>query len=74
MTDALSWILSATSGIMLWLMGNKSKWGPRIGLANQVLWTIYAILLKQWGLLPGVILYAIIHARNMARWEKHGLV
>jgi hypothetical protein len=53
---------------MLWLMGNKSKWGPRIGLANQVLWMIYAVYTEQWGLVPGIIIYAVVHVRNMAKW------
>ena len=67
--QAMAWILSATSATMLWQMGNKSKWGPRIGVANQMLWIIYAIWTKQWGLLPGVILYTLIHIRNVVRWE-----
>jgi len=55
---------------MLWMMGNKSKWGPRLGLANQVLWIIYAVTIKEWGLIPGVILYAIVHIRNLIQWER----
>jgi len=51
-------------------MGNKSKWGPRLGLANQVLWIIYAVTIKEWGLIPGVILYAIVHIRNLIQWER----
>jgi hypothetical protein len=66
-----SWLLSITSGCMLWLMGNKFKWGPRLGLANQVLWIIYAIWLQQWGLLPGVVAYAVIHVRNLAKWNDN---
>ena len=70
MTPAmLSWVLSGTSAVMLWLMGNKTKWGPRVGIANQVLWIIYAIWTQQWGLLPGVLLYTAIHIRNLIRWE-----
>ena len=63
------WVLSATSAVMLWLMGNKFKAGPILGLANQVLWIVYVGLTRQWGLLPGVILYAAIHVRNMRRWR-----
>lgn len=65
----LSWILSGTSAVMLWLMGNKTKWGPRVGIANQVLWIIYCAWTQQWGLLPGVLLYTAIHIRNLVRWE-----
>ena len=66
----LAWILSGLSAIMLWLMGNRSKWGPRLGLANQVLWVIYAVGLRQWGLLPGIVLYTIVHLRNLLQWES----
>jgi hypothetical protein len=68
--EILSWVLSATSGLMLWQMGNRSKWGPRLGIANQVLWITYAVWLRQWGLLPGVIAYTVIHVRNLMRWER----
>lgn len=65
----LSWVLSGTSAAMLWLMGNKSPWGPRLGLINQCLWIIYAVWTRQWGLLPGVIIYTVIHARNVVKWH-----
>ena len=71
MTNYMAWLLSITSMVMLYLMGNKSKWGPRLGIANQVLWIVYAVLTKQWGLLPGVIGYTLVHVRNLWRWEKH---
>jgi hypothetical protein len=65
----LAWILSLISGLMLWLMGNKSKWGPRIGILNQFLWIIYAIGLKQWGLLLCTAIYGFVHIRNLWKWE-----
>lgn len=67
--EILSWVLSGTSAVMLWLMGNKTKWGPRVGIANQVLWIVYCVWTQQWGLLPGVLLYTAIHIRNLIRWE-----
>jgi len=67
---ALSWLLSAMTCAMLWSMGNRSKWGPRIGLASQPLWIVYCVLSKQWGLLPGVLIYTVIQLRNLLRWEK----
>jgi hypothetical protein len=67
--DAMAWLLSATSALMLWLMGNKSKWGPRLGIFNQVLWLAYAIGLRQWGLLPGIVLYTFVHMRNLYKWR-----
>ncbi len=69
---SMSWVLSATSLIMLWLMGNRSKWGPRLGILNQVLWIYYVVyIVHDWGLIVGVIAYTIVHIRNLANWEKN---
>ena len=68
--DWLTWILSGTSIVILWLMGNKSMWGPLLGLANQILWIIYVTATDQWGLLPGVLIYTVIHIRNIIRWNR----
>jgi len=64
----MSWLLSLTTCIMLWLMGSKSKWGPIVGLANQMLWYIYAVRLQEWGLLLGITAFTLIHIRNAWRW------
>ena len=66
----MAWILSITSFVMMWLMGNKNRWGPRLGVANQVLWIIWAISIEEWGLLPGVVGYTFIHIRNLIKWES----
>lgn len=70
MTDILSYVLSAFSLLSLWLMGNKSIYGAIVGIVNQALWIVYAIMLKQPGLLIGVIAYTVIHARNLIKWIK----
>ena len=69
----MTWVLSATSLIVLWLMGNKSKWANRLGLLNQVLWTVYAVSTKQYGLIPGVLAYSIIYVINIWKWEKNNV-
>ncbi len=68
--NTFSYILSALSLTSLWLMGNKSVWGIVIGLLNQVLWVAYALMLKQYGLLIGVIAYTVIHIRNLVKWTR----
>jgi len=68
----MDWLLSAMSALMLWLMGNHSRWGPALGLCNQVLWMFYAVSRRQWGLLPGIALYTLIHLRNLKRWWQGG--
>jgi len=55
---------------MLWLMGRKVRWAPLLGIGNQVLWMIYIVTTEQWGLMPGVIAYTIIHIINARRWMR----
>lgn len=68
--NTFSYILSALSLTSLWLMGNKSIWGIVVGLVNQILWVVYALMLEQYGLLIGVVAYTVIHVRNLLKWTK----
>ena len=67
-----SWLLSATSVLMLWMMGNKSNWGPIVGIANQFLWLYYIlfILQGQYGLIIGTVAFTIVHIRNLILWKR----
>ena len=66
----MTWVLSATSLVMLWLMGRKVRWAPLLGIGNQVLWAIYIVTTEQWGLMPGVIAYTVIHILNAYKWMR----
>lgn len=68
--NTFSYILSAVSLTSLWLMGNKNKLGIIVGLAGQILWLAYALMLKQYGLIIGVVAYTIIHVRNLLKWIR----
>jgi hypothetical protein len=57
---------------MLWLMGNGSKWGAVVGFIGQLGWIFYTVKTGQFGLLPGVALYTIIHARNVVKMSHTG--
>ena len=70
----MTWLLSITSVIMLWLMGNKNKYAPYVGIGNQVLWVVYVISTKQYGLLLGVLMYLIVHIRNATKWNKEDAI
>jgi hypothetical protein len=64
------WILSAFGIASLWMMGSRSARGPIIGLVGQALWVYYVIATGQWGLMPGVILYALVYLRNLYLYRK----
>jgi hypothetical protein len=70
--DWFSWLLSATSVLMLWMMGNKSNWGPIIGIMNQFLWFYYIlfVLHGQYGLIIGTIAFTVVHIRNLILWKR----
>ena len=68
--NEFSYLLSIISLVTLWLIGNKNKAGFILGLLNQVLWIWYALMLKQYGLLVGVIAYAAIYIRNLIKLNK----
>ena len=68
--NEFSYVLSIVSLISLWLIGNKNKYGFVVAILNQILWTWYAIMLKQYGLLIGVVAYTIIHVRNLIKCSK----
>lgn len=62
--------VSGASIFILWLMGNKNKWAPVLGILGQVVWYIYAIQDRQYGLLIGITGYTIVHVRNSIKWWK----
>ena len=69
----MDWIISITSCIMLYFMGNKSIIGPILGIVNQGLLVFYVSWTGQWGLMLGVALYTVIHVRNLIKWMKEGV-
>lgn len=65
-----AWIVSGISIFMMWQMGNRRWWAPIVGLFGQVFWLILALYIGQYGLLPGIAGYTIVHARNAHKWHK----
>jgi hypothetical protein len=66
----LPWLLSAISIWQTVLAGNLNRNAWLIGLFNQVLWLIWIILSKNWGLLPMNIAMWIVYIRNHRKWRK----
>jgi hypothetical protein len=67
---ALTWVISGVSIVTLWLMGNKSKWGPALGIVNQAIWIVYVVGTKEWGLLAGVVIPLFVQVRNLRKWWR----
>lgn len=54
----------------MWVYGNKSKWGPVIGIAAQVPWWVIMVKGGLWGLLPVNGAMLVIHTRNLWKWNN----
>jgi hypothetical protein len=63
-----AWLASAVSLVMMWQMGNHRWWAPWLGIFGQIFWALLALFTQQWGLLPAVVLYTIVHGRNAHKW------
>ena len=64
----LTYVMSIVAVWSLILMGNKSKFGPIVGIANQFMWIYFVIYTQEWGLMIGVIAYTLVHIRNAYKW------
>ena len=70
MTLTLELLCVATSLLSLWKMGDKSVWGPILGLLSQVAWGVFIVVTGHWGFAPGWVVFVTVHARNLRKWRK----
>jgi hypothetical protein len=66
----VEFIISITTIISAWYIGNKSVWGQRLGLFANIQWWVYVIVFGRWGLAPMEIFFTAITIRNLIKWEK----
>jgi len=71
MEIVFQWGAGVLSVVMLWKMGDRSLWGPVLGLVNQVFWIGFVFTSKSWGLSPAVLGITFIHARNFLKWRSY---
>lgn len=65
----LPYILSGNTIYMMLLAGNQKKNAWAFGLAGQLLWLVWIVLTKNWGLLPMNIALWIVYGRNYLKWK-----
>jgi len=63
-------LISVTTLISAWYIGNKSVWGQRLAVPANIGWWIYIILFQHWGMVPMEIFFSIMVVRNLIKWEK----
>lgn len=50
--------------------GNKTLWGPILGVVCQVPWWTIMVYSELWGLFPLNAVLTIIHVRNLIKWKN----
>ena len=66
---ALQLAASATTIGSSWFYGNKSLWGPGLGLSSQVFWWSIMFAYSLWGLAPVNVMMLFVHGRNFWKWK-----
>ena len=66
----IPWVCSALALASIYLMGNRSLWGPGIALSGQLPFFIYIALTDAWGFVPASVVATILHARNFWKWHR----
>jgi hypothetical protein len=69
-----SWILSCLGGFGIYLAGKKDWRGWAVGVVNEILWLIYAVITKQYGFIFGALLYGTILINNLYSWLQDHLI
>jgi len=67
--DYMPYVLSAFTIYIFLLAGNKNRNTWLIALFSQVLWAVWIISVKSWGLLPGTIVLTGVFIRNYLKWK-----
>ena len=65
-----SWVLAAIGVTGMFLVGRKTVWGWLVLLANETLWTIYAIHTKQYGFIAMALAYAGVYIKSFIHWKR----
>lgn len=63
---------TVTTLASIWLMGDRSLWGPRIGVVAQAFWFGTIWMNSLWGVFPVTAVMLAIHLRNLRKWVAGG--
>lgn len=70
MTLTLSIMAGGSVLVSQWLYGNKSRWGPIVGLIGQVPWAGLIVATGAHGLWLSWVPMGVVHLRNLVRWSR----
>ena len=66
----LPWIMSLITITTLWLAGDKKLLAWKLGLFNQILWSLFIYDTGQYGLIPMTIAVTFVYIRNYIKFKR----
>lgn len=66
----LSYLITGIGLIGFWLAGKKVWWCWWVNVANQVLWTIFAVVTGYYAFLIGTAFYFVVFTKNAIQWTR----
>src|SRR6266540_2810583 len=64
-----SMLLAAVFLVGLVLVGQNIPWGWVVGIADELLWIVYAVATRQWAFIVSATVYVAVCARNLRTWR-----
>jgi hypothetical protein len=52
------------------LGGDPAELGWVVGIADELLWIVYAIVTRQWAFIVSATVYAAVCVRNLRAWRR----
>ena len=62
-------LLAAVFLVGLVLVGKNNPWGWVVGIADELLWIVYAVATRQWAFIVSATVYVAVCARNLRTWR-----
>ena len=69
----LSFVAPAITGLGLWFIGNKKKYGFLVGIAAELVWILLGLFSEAYGLIFWSLIFTFLYLRNYLRWSKKGV-
>ena len=75
MASQLLWSAALTVLFLagLVLLGRRNPWGWALGIADELLWIVYAVVTRQWPFIISAIAYTAVCLRNLRAWRRADL-
>jgi hypothetical protein len=68
LTNIIGFTLSLSYAVGAWWLGRRHRSGWLIYALCETSWIGYAVLLRQWAIIPWCVLHGSLYVRNWKMW------